>query len=200
MPQDCLALATLTGSRICHDLASPLGAVANGLELLDLSGVPDSPELGLIRDSISGARALLAVLRLAFGRADAAEALSAEALREIVAGYCRARPRLTFEWSAEGPLPRIRAQILILALLSVEQALPRGGRLCVLQDGPRWRITAEAESLSADMALWAAVQDGSPLPDLDPRSVNFIALKACLDRQGATISIRHDATRLQVVL
>ena len=34
-PED---LAVLLGSRLCHDLVSPLGAIGNGLELLELSG------------------------------------------------------------------------------------------------------------------------------------------------------------------
>jgi len=200
MPQDRLALATLTGSRICHDLASPLGAVANGLELLDLSGTPESPELTLIRDSISGARATLALLRLAFGQAGPQETLASETLRDIARGYYRARPRLTLEWSAHGELSRARAQILLLALLSAEQALPRGGRLIVQQDGPVWQITAEAEILSPDMTLWNAVSGHTPLPGIDPRSVNFITLKECLDQQGSSLSISLDATGLRLSL
>lgn len=200
MTQDCLALATLTGSRICHDLASPLGAVANGLELLDLSGVPDSPELSLIRDSISGARATLAFLRLAFGRAGAQEHLSTEDMRDIVEGYYRGKTRLSLDWSAHGTVSRARAQILILALLSAEQALPHGGRLIVRQDGPIWQITAEAEILSPDMTLWDTVQGRTPRPDIDPRSVNFIALKECLDRQRSSLSATRDETTLRLTL
>ena len=45
-PQD---IAALISSRICHDMASPLGAISNGLELLELSGVSPSPELALIK-------------------------------------------------------------------------------------------------------------------------------------------------------
>ena len=42
-------LATLIGSRICHDLISPIGAIHNGLELLELSGgMSQTPEMQLI--------------------------------------------------------------------------------------------------------------------------------------------------------
>ena len=37
-------LAALVTSRLCHDLVSPLGAIGNGLELLELSG--DFPGIG----------------------------------------------------------------------------------------------------------------------------------------------------------
>ena len=41
-------IAALIGSRICHDLISPIGAINNGLELLTMTGVAQSPELALI--------------------------------------------------------------------------------------------------------------------------------------------------------
>ena len=42
MTQD---IAALLGSRICHDLISPLGAISNGVELLEMSGAQMGPEL-----------------------------------------------------------------------------------------------------------------------------------------------------------
>lgn len=200
MPQDCLALATLTGSRICHDLASPLGSVANGLELLDLSGMKDSPELTLIRDSIQGAKATLELMRLAFGRAGLAENLSSDGLHDTLRGYYQSRPRLRVDWSAEGEISRAWAQILLLTILAAEQALPRGGRLSIRQDAHCWKITAAGESLSPDMAFWSAVQGQVPLPSLDPRTVHFVTLKECLDRHGSSISITSDETGFCVTL
>ncbi|MEX0370774.1 MAG: histidine phosphotransferase, partial [Tateyamaria sp.] len=37
MGQSNINLAALIGSRICHDLISPIGAINNGLELLGMS-------------------------------------------------------------------------------------------------------------------------------------------------------------------
>ncbi|WP_281982155.1 hypothetical protein [Thalassorhabdomicrobium marinisediminis] len=37
-------LHALVGSRICHDLINPLGAIGNGIELLGLTGVGAGPE------------------------------------------------------------------------------------------------------------------------------------------------------------
>lgn len=54
-------LAGLVGSRLCHDLVSPLGAIGNGIELLSLSpgmaAVTASPEMALINDALAAARA-----------------------------------------------------------------------------------------------------------------------------------------------
>ena len=45
-------LAGLVGSRLCHDLISPIGAIGNGLELLELSGSAPTEEIALIRASV----------------------------------------------------------------------------------------------------------------------------------------------------
>ena len=42
-------IAALLGSRICHDLISPIGAISNGVELLMLDGVAKGPEMTLAR-------------------------------------------------------------------------------------------------------------------------------------------------------
>ena len=62
-------LASLIGSRICHDLISPIGAICNGLELMQLDGRPISPEMTLISESVNHANARIRFLRVAFGMA-----------------------------------------------------------------------------------------------------------------------------------
>ena len=50
---DALELAALLCSRVCHDLISPVGAIVNGLEVLDDNPKPEDREfaLDLIRKS-----------------------------------------------------------------------------------------------------------------------------------------------------
>ena len=50
-------LSALLGSRICHDLISPIGAIGNGVELLMMEGGTPSPELVLIAESVAAANA-----------------------------------------------------------------------------------------------------------------------------------------------
>jgi len=40
MGEQNLHFSALVGSRICHDLISPIGAINNGMELLSMSGTP----------------------------------------------------------------------------------------------------------------------------------------------------------------
>jgi len=68
---DALELAALLCSRVCHDLISPVGAIVNGLEVLDDNPKPEDREfaLDLIRKSAKTASARLQFCRLAFGAA-----------------------------------------------------------------------------------------------------------------------------------
>ncbi|MDA7963173.1 MAG: histidine phosphotransferase, partial [Ruegeria sp.] len=62
-------LAELIGSRICHDLISPIGAITNGLELLEMVGGSQGPEMELISGSVGSAGAKIRFFRVAFGAA-----------------------------------------------------------------------------------------------------------------------------------
>ena len=68
MDQHIDNLAALIGSRICHDLISPIGAVTNGLELMSMAG-GTGPELELVNESAANANARIRLFRLAFGQA-----------------------------------------------------------------------------------------------------------------------------------
>jgi len=59
-------LAALIGSRICHDLISPVGAVGNGLELMQMAGGKLLPEMALIEESVEAARLRILFFRIAY--------------------------------------------------------------------------------------------------------------------------------------
>ncbi len=192
MPQHDPSLDLVIGSRICHDLASPLGAVANGLELLTLSGKGESAELALVQDSLRGAKATLDVARLAYGRPAPGECLNAETLRDIVMAYYEGKPRLTLHWQLSAAQTRARAQIILLACLAAEQALPRGGTLAVEGAAEALHVTARGAPLTPDPVLWDAVAGRAPLPDPDPRQAHFHLLRHCLDAQGLSVTTQLD--------
>ena len=75
-------LAELVGSRLCHDLVNPLSAIANGIELLTLSGAARTPEVELIADAVGDAMARIRFFRVAFGAARAGETLSEREMRD----------------------------------------------------------------------------------------------------------------------
>ena len=73
---EALDLAALLCSRVCHDLISPVGAIVNGLEVMeeDKSEETKAFALDLIKSSVKKASARLQFCRLAFGAAGSAGA------------------------------------------------------------------------------------------------------------------------------
>src|SRR3954470_6811530 len=62
------AVLELLASRVCHDLISPVGAVHNGVEFLQETGVEAGAEaVALIAHSAQQASAKLQIFRLAYG-------------------------------------------------------------------------------------------------------------------------------------
>ncbi|MFD0857905.1 histidine phosphotransferase family protein [Roseovarius aquimarinus] len=190
MSQPNLDLSALIGSRICHDLISPVGAIANGLELLGLAGVPDGPEMSLVADSAAHASARLRFFRIAFGLSSEGQGLPSGELAEVLSGLYRGK--IACEWDIAEPLPRRLAQASFLGILCAEQAIPHGGTLRVSGGAGRVRITATGARLTLLPEHWAwlgAAQDAGHLVHLPAAQVQFALLPALLAELGRTPEI-----------
>ena len=131
---DALELAALLCSRVCHDLISPVGAIVNGLEVLDDNPKPEDREfaLDLIRKSAKTASARLQFCRLAFGAAGSAGA-------QIDLGDAQAMARghledgkTTLAWNLPRVLlPKNKVKLLLNMMVIAQQTIPRGGLLTV---------------------------------------------------------------------
>ena len=73
---DPLELAALVASRVCHDIISPVGAIVNGLEVLEEEKDESMREFAqdLVQKSARQASAKLQFSRLAFGASGGAGA------------------------------------------------------------------------------------------------------------------------------
>src|ERR1700740_445424 len=153
---DALELAALLCSRVCHDLISPVGAIVNGLEVLDDNPKPEDRDfaLGLIRKSAKTASARLQFCRLAFGAAGSAGA-------QIDLGDAQAMARghiedgkATIIWNLPRLLlPNNRVKLLLNMLVIAQQTIPRGGALTVdpLGEGEAIGFRVAASGLNARM-------------------------------------------------
>ncbi len=129
------SIDALVSSRICHDLISPVGAIGNGVELLE-GYIETMPEIGLIADSVHSAKAKLQFFRICFGQMSDGALTSASEVEAIATAMIKT-PRLGLEWRLQSAdYPRERVKLLFLLLLCVETALPIGGTIIVSeQDG-----------------------------------------------------------------
>ena len=193
-PNSGTDLGAKVASRICHDLASPLGAIANGLELLLLTGLEPSPEMSLLQDSVASANARIRWFRLAFGPAGAQRVARAEII-DILRAISRGS-RLSYEWGAEGDTPRGEVKAVFLLLQCLETALPTGGRIHIRQSSGSWQVTAQSPRLRFDQSLWDSV--GSPqamLPD-GAALVQFALLPQALAELGRSLQVEADCVQI----
>ena len=133
-------------SRICHDLAGPIGAIRNGLELIADAGEDEAAAGGdqaleLIGHSAEHVAKRLRLYRLAYGRATAEGVRSFAELRETAADWLNGG-RVTLQWPPGNPddelasKPGLAKTILNLVVLASE-AIPQGGIVTVLGEGSR---------------------------------------------------------------
>jgi histidine phosphotransferase ChpT len=146
---DTLELAALLCSRVCHDLISPVGAIVNGLEVLDDNPKPEDREfaLDLIRKSAKTASARLQFCRLAFGAAGSPGAQIDLGDAQTMARGHLEDGKTTIAWNLPRLLlPKNRVKLLLNMLVIAQQTIPRGGVLTIDPigegDGMGFRISA----------------------------------------------------------
>nr|WP_251133873.1 histidine phosphotransferase family protein [Rhodomicrobium sp. Az07] len=124
------ALAALISSKICHDLAGQIGAINNGLELLEEENDEDTRfyALELIQNSAKAAWAQLDFNRLAFGVSSSLGALVPVQHIEQVARRYLENGKRRLHWQANVSEIEKEHARLLMALLGVSiNALPAGG-------------------------------------------------------------------------
>ena len=191
-------IAALIGSRICHDLISPIGAVTNGLELLALTGVPDGPEMNLVHDSAVSANARIMLFRLAFGLAAPGQSVSCDELCRAWQGGQTGKP-VRLIWSGPDSLPRTEARAILLACLCAEPALPQGGEIGVTRTGGDWQLTITGRALAFDATLWGCLSGRAAPNGVTPAQVQFILLPQVLAEMGRQARMTQTQDRLTVM-
>ncbi|TCV74638.1 histidine phosphotransferase ChpT [Neorhizobium sp. R1-B] len=132
-------LAALLCSRVCHDVISPVGAINNGLELLD-EGAGDSDALDLIRTSAVNASVRLKFARLAFGASGSVGAsIDTGEAEKAAKDFAIAEKKTEVSWN--GPraiIAKNRVKLLLNLFLVAYAGIPRGGSVDVTLENPEY--------------------------------------------------------------
>ncbi|MEP2921304.1 histidine phosphotransferase family protein [Sulfitobacter sp.] len=190
--------AALIGSRICHDLISPIGAINNGIELLEMSSTSTSPEMALISESVQSASARIRFFRIAFGAAGEQTVGRPEImsiLKDIYNG-----PRLSVAWGPLDGMMRGDLRLGFLALLCLETSMPFGGRIEVIQNGDRLVLTGHADKFNFDPELWAQFQGDAGPQNLRAAHVQFGLMPLIAKDEGREITVEKDETTLTLTI
>lgn len=133
-----LDLAALIASRVCHDVISPVGAIVNGLEILE-----DEKDEGmrgfafdLIKKSAAQASARLQFCRIAFGAAgSAASVLDLGDAEQVARGFIEdSKTKLVWEATRQ-LLLKNKVKLLLNLVLVATTTIPRGGVITVTAEG-----------------------------------------------------------------
>jgi histidine phosphotransferase ChpT len=201
---DSLELAALLCSRVCHDLISPVGAIVNGLEVLDDNPKPEDKEfaLDLIRKSAKTASARLQFCRLAFGAAGSAGA-------QIDLGDAQAMARghiedgkTTISWNLPRLLlPKNRVKLLLNMLVIAQQTIPRGGVLTVdpLGEGEAMSFRVSASGLNARLPQNIAdILSSAELAATDAHSVQPYYTRLLAQACGLSVGLAAEGEAMVV--
>jgi len=168
-----LDLAALLCSRVCHDLISPVGAIVNGLEVLDEDKDEETKTfaLDLIKKSARRASAKLQFCRLAFGAAGSAGAQIELGDAEKAARGLIEDGKTTIVWNLPRELvAKNRAKLLLNMLVVASATIPRGGTLTVDAAGMGFRVTASGLNARLTQAT-PELLSGSPAQTVDAHAI-----------------------------
>ena len=183
-----LRVLELLAARLCHDLISPVAAIANGAELLaeeDPEFVQDA--VALVGDSARKANRRLQFYRFTYGFSGGG--LAGPAPHQLAAEFF-AETAIECDYGAkvrELPLDR---QKLACAMLAVAgEGLPRGGRLA-LELGPQGpEVNAIGAGTGPAPEARAALMLATPPAELTSRTVGAYVAGLLAEAQGGRLAV-----------
>jgi len=201
---DALELAALLCSRVCHDLISPVGAIVNGLEVLDDNPKPEDSDfaLDLIRKSAKTASARLQFCRLAFGAAGSAGAqIDLGDAQNMARGHIE-DGKSTIAWNLPRLLlPKNRVKLLLNMMVIAQQTIPRGGTLTVdpVGEGESLSFRVTARGLNARLPQNIAdILSSGQISATDAHSVQPYYTRLLAESCGLTVSLAVDGEAVVV--
>ncbi|MBB2971296.1 histidine phosphotransferase family protein [Mesorhizobium sp. RMAD-H1] len=193
-------LGALLCSRICHDIISPVGAINNGLELLEEGGA-DEDAMNLIKASARNASARLQFARIAFGAAGSAGVQIDTGDAQNVANEYMKGEKAEFSWNGNRVLlPKNKVKLLLNLILIGNAAIPRGGSLVAAIENaeaePRFVITAKGPMLRVPPKFLELHSGKTPEEPIDAHSVQPYYTLLLAQEAGMTISIHATAEEI----
>jgi histidine phosphotransferase ChpT len=196
-------LAALLCSRLCHDIISPVGAINNGLELLDEGGA-DEDAMRLIRASARNASARLQFARIAYGAAGSAGMLIDTGDAEQVAAAFLANEKPELEWQGRRALiPKNKVKLLLNLILIANAAIPRGGKIkVVLEDPetqPKFVLTASGPMMRVPPKFLELYSGEKPEEPIDAHSVQPYYTLLLAREAGMKITIKAGTEEIALI-
>jgi histidine phosphotransferase ChpT len=195
-----LDLAALLCSRVCHDLISPVGAIINGLEVMDEDKDEETKTfaLDLIKKSARQASAKLQFCRLAFGAAGSAGAQIELGDAEKAARGLIEDGKTTIVWNLPRELvAKNRAKLLLNMLVVAAGTIPRGGTLTVDPAGSGFRVAASGLNARLPQAA-AELLSGTSSQTVDAHAIQPVYTAILARDCGLTVAAAAESDAVVV--
>ncbi len=186
----------LLASKICHDLISPIGAISNGIEVMEEIGGDSSEIVPLLSFSAAQANAKLKTLRLAYGLGGSDPSIKPTDVHKVFGEFISGENRISQDWDPYTDLsPNSKkgfAKVLISSLMLAAEALPKGGVLSVKQDDNGVVvITGEGENAHFRDGYLHALEHKTPSSKLDPKLVHAYITGILAKHYGFDITVEE---------
>lgn len=196
-----LELTALMSSKICHDIVGPVGAINNGLELLEEEDDEQTRAyaLQLITNSARSAAARLEFVRLAFGASSGLGGTVDLGMAERVARGFVEEGKHKLNWQGTGALPKNQVRLVLMLLTVSMLTIPGGGQisLTISAKEPSFEIRSEGKSARVPEPV-EAIFNGAVPDGIDARMIiPYYAMKLAAD-QGMKLALKKSGA--QVVL
>jgi histidine phosphotransferase ChpT len=185
-------LAALLCSRVCHDVISPVGAINNGLDLVDEGGADDDA-MDLIRSSAHNASVRLKFARLAFGASGSVGAsLDTGEAEKAVQDFVSADNKTQVLWQgARAIIAKNKVKLLLNLFLVAYGSIPRGGTIeIVLEDletAPKFTLTARGKMVRVP-PKFLEIHSGNAEEAIDAHTVQPYYTVLLAQEAGMTIT------------
>jgi histidine phosphotransferase ChpT len=199
-----LDLAALLCSRVCHDIISPVGAIANGLELMDDPDVDadmKATALDMVRNSAKTATAKLKFCRIAFGASGSAGAQIDMGEAGEMAKAFVGEEKIRLDWQAPREnRPKAEVKLLLNMMMLAMAGIPRGGVVTVTVNGRSFTVRAQGERAKLPQAMSDVLTGVAAIETLDARMVQPYYSKLLAESAGLVLAMAMEAEDIMAVI
>jgi len=205
-----LRLAELLCTRMCHDMAGPIGAVSNGAELLDdednESGASQAFEL--IQMSAKSAVSKLVFFRNAYGRINFAGEADLFEIKGMAENYLEgSKIKLVWNGTHENSaisISRKLSRVILLSILFISEAMIKGGEIEVAITSADGRanvaINGAGPTVKFDANDEKILNGILGLEEIEPKKIPMFLVNKYLAELTASFNLKYTESSISIVI
>lgn len=203
-------MAELLCTRMCHDMAGPIGAVSNGAELLDDEdgGSGASQAFELIQTSAKSAVSKLVFFRNAYGRINFAGEADLFEIKGMTENYLEgSKIKLIWNGTHENSaisISRKLGRIILLVILFISESMIKGGDITVaitsVDDAAHLSITGTGPVVKFDSNDEKILNGTLELEAIEPKKIPMFLVNKYLAELTANINLKYNETSISIII